>query len=184
MAKKELVSEKMTRDFSTFTLEPDGAEPELPEVRRRLQDAGHRFAVYVSEAAGGARMVVKLFDSAFGRFSDLKVGSQMRMGDLLATKEIMLAVSRDGMPGVAVVEAGEPVGVLIGEALVEEFTAPGFAVRTRSLGDWILKGEIKPGKPYRITCAKTGCNAVNVVVGFDPGRTLCVNGHVLEVLSK
>jgi len=182
MAKKVLVNEKMSRDFSKVSLKPDGTEPDPAEVKQRLE--GHRYAVFVSDAADGSHTVSRMFDSVSGHYSDLKTGSQMPMGDILDTKEIMLAVSKPDVPGVTVVEGGEAVGVLTRDVLMKDFTEQSFAVRTKSLGDWELNGEIGEDEAYLIMCAKPGCNTLNTVSGFDPGRTLCKNGHVLEVASK
>jgi hypothetical protein len=190
MAKEEPVNEKMSPDFSKISLKPDGTEPDPAKVKKQLASERHRYAVFVSDALGGSHTVVRMFDSTSGHYSDLKTGSHVLMRDILNTKEIMLGVSKPEVPGVTVVEGGEPVGVLSRDVLMQSFTEQSFAVRTQLQGDWELHGDISlhgptgKGKAYSIICAKPGCNTLNSVIGFDPGRTLCVNGHVLEVASN
>lgn len=182
MDKKELARENMSRDFSTFRIKPDGSEPSLADVKLQLP-VGQRYGVLVRDLAGGSHMVLKLFDADTDRFSDLKTGPNTRMSDILDTKEIMLTIRDTKAPGIVIVDGGEAVGILTTETLRTYFHERGFTVRTRTLGDWGLDGEIKV-EAYRITCASPGCGALNIVSGYDPGRTMCVNGHVLKVQSK
>jgi hypothetical protein len=184
MAKEESVKEKMSSDFLKISLTPDGSEPNLADVKQTLKSNNHRYAVFVRDTADDLHTVVKMFDSGSEHYSDLKTGSEVLMSDILNTKEIMLAVSKPEAPGVTVIENGKPVGVLSRDVLMQSFTEQTFAVRTQLQGDWELGGEIGQGEAYMIMCARPGCNTLNSVTSFDPGRTLCSNGHVLEVASN
>jgi hypothetical protein len=183
MAQKVLASGNMSREFSTFSITPDGTEPSLAEVKRQLQAVGHRYGIFVRVVADGSHMVVRLFDANTERFSDLKTGPDTKLSDILNTKGIMLTISETDAPGIVIVDEGEAVGVLPSETLRAYFDQRDFTVRTRMLGDWGIHGDIRVDA-YRISCARSGCGALNIVSGFDPGRTKCVNGHVLEVKAK
>jgi hypothetical protein len=178
------VNEKMSSDFSTIILKPDESEPDPVEVKKHLNAEGHRYAVFVRAAADDSHTVVRMFDSISGHYSDLKTGSEVLLHDILNSKDIMLGVSKPEVPGVTVVKGGKPTGVLSRDVLMQSFTEQSFAVRSQLQGDWELGGEIGQGEAYVIMCAKPGCNTLNTVIGFDPGRTLCINGHVLQVATK
>ena len=166
-------------DFSVITINPDGTEPELVQVKSQLQSEGHRYGIYVREVPAESRMVVKFFDSQTGSFSDLKIGRDVDLNDIFKIKEFMLTLSntKAGMIGV---RDGEPVGVLTEAALLEYFNQRDLIVRTRMMSDWDMGGKIGKGEPLRIYCAKSSCGALNIVRRNDPGRTKCVNGHILE----
>lgn len=182
MEKKDLAGGYMSIDFSTFRIKPDDTEPSLAEMKPKLP-AGQRYAVLVRDLADGSHMVLKLFDADTERFSDLKTGPKTKLDDILDTKEIMLAISNKKAPGIVIVDEGEAVGVLTTEALRAYFDQRDFTVRTRTLGDWGLNGEIEV-EAYKIICTSPDCGALNIVSGYDPGRTMCVNGHVLKPRSK
>lgn len=183
MTQKKSVGENMSREFLTLRIKPDATEPDQAEVKELLQSSGHRYGVFVREEADGSQMVVKMFDANTGRFSDLMTGPDTWLSDILDTEEMMLKISSTQAPGIIIVEGGEAVGVLPDETLRAYFDEQDFTVRTRTLGDWGLHGEIKV-EAYRVNCARPGCGALNILRGFDPGRTMCVNGHILEVKTK
>jgi hypothetical protein len=169
----------MSDDFSTFSLKPDDTEPSPDEIKQQLQSNGHQYGVFVRDEAGGSRMVVKMFDVKTERFSDVKTGPDTKLSDILDTEEIMLKISNTEAPGIIIVDGGEAKGVLAEETLRAYFDQQSLSVRTRTLGDWGIHGPIKVDA-YRIYCVRPGCGALNIVNGFDPGRTMCVNGHILN----
>jgi len=180
MALKESVGDNMSMDFDTITLGPEEAEPGEAELKVRLQTAGRRYGVLVFEAADGSHMAVRMFDVTKGRFSPLKTGLNTDMNDIIETEEMLSQINDTEAPGIIIVEEGNVVGVLSEEKLREYFDKLDLTVHTRLQSDSGLHG--KPTvEPYRVICAKTGCGALNILDDeFDEGRTMCVNGHILE----
>ena len=160
---KESVGENMSRDFSTILIKAGDTEPSRAEIKVQLP-AGQQYAVLVREFEDGSHMVLRLFNAESERFSDLKTGAETRMQDILDTKEIMLTISRTNAPGIVIADKGEPIGVLLTDSLRSYFDDRDFTVRTRTLGDWGLAGDITV-EAYRITCAQPGCGALNIVSG-------------------
>ena len=181
MAPKESVGDNMSLDFDAIRLGPEEAELGEAELTERLQTAGHRYGVFVYETEDGSPMAVRMFDTATGRFSDLKAGLNTGMNDIFETEEMLSKINDTEAPGIIIVEEGNVVGVLSEEKLRDYFDKLDLTVHTRMQSDSGLHGKptVEPYPP--VICARKGCGALNILTEeFDEGRTMCVNGHILE----
>lgn len=157
--------EQMITDFLTLPEDLD-----LAEAQERLRGAGVPLAVIVDSSGTPVQVI-----SPAGPAPLLTAGRDTPLRAILDTPSMRDRINA-GAP-VVVVEEGQPVGAVT-ESTLRNYLENLRVARPKTLGDDALGGGFTQPRMF-IKCAK--CGAMNELDEFVEDRTMCVNGHLLEV---
>ncbi|WP_320775839.1 hypothetical protein [Streptomyces sp. CRN 30] len=144
----------------------------LPAAGARA--AGGRAADAAVERDGTGRIVA--VRSGSGTFPVVACAADAGLDAVLADLDV-LDLLEDGLPALMVIEAGSPSGHVPGDVLERHLLE--YLPDAGAMGAAALDGDLRPPQALELTC--TTCATLNTVLVYVRGRTLCVQGHPLEV---
>ena len=167
MSGHDLVRDRASRDFLTLSTGDD--------AEGKLAAASKEFGV-VTDSAGHPRALLSRSGSKGPAFI---IPAEAPMDYVLGPNVVGLLDS--GSPGLVVANDTEIVGVLSADAIIDHLLERSTVVRFGMMGDGRLHGDA-PVTPLKMTCST--CGAVNTVLLFAAGETMCTGGHPLTLMWK